>query len=191
MCEVLEHAVGSFCSEEPRQVRSVISRIAISRSPHFSAFSCKCPVMFICQSVWIKPGGKCKIVFQVTALSWFDTKKEQFHRVPCLVNSCIHTSDISSQSVALVVDPVQPCFVIESSAFALRCSCLDISFAFLFVCYVQLQCTFSTVCVCVCVRVCMYVYIYVYIYIYTRIYMYIYILFICQSWICNLFSKCC
>jgi len=158
MCEVLERAVGSVCSEEPWQVRSVISHIAISHSPHFSAFSFKCPVMFICQSVWIKPGGKCKIAFLVTALNWFDTKKEQVYRVPCPVNSFINTSDISSQSVALLVDPVQPCFVIESSAFVLRCSCLDVSFAFLFVCYVQLQCTFSTVCVRAYACVCIYMY---------------------------------
>ena len=97
-------------------------------------------------------------------------KKEQFHCVPCLVNSCVHTSDTSSQSVALVVDLVQPCFVIESSAFVLRCSCLDVSYAFLYVCYVQLQCTFSNVCACVraCVYVCIYIYIYICIYRYIQ-----------------------
>jgi hypothetical protein len=120
-----------------------------------------------CQSVWIKPGGKCKIVFLVTALNWFDVKKEQFHCVTCLVDACFHTSDISSQSVALVV-LVQPSFVIWSSAFALCCSCLDVSFAFQYVCYVQLQCTFSNVYACVraCACGCIYMYIQIYIYIY-------------------------
>lgn len=88
-------------------------------------------------------------------------KKEQLHCASYLVNSCIHTSQNSSQSVALVVYLVQARFVISASAAVLCCSCLSVSFTYLYMCYVQLQCTFPNV--------------YIYIYIYRCI------LFICQS----------